>query len=127
MKFIDLDEVLIIHERMLEIGGGREGILDFTLLHSAIERPKAQFSGEFLYQSVFEMGAALLQSLVKNHPFSDGNKRTAFFTTMRFLDKNGYEVTASNEEIVKFGVKVDINKLSVGEIAEWLKLHSKKK
>lgn len=126
MKFITLDEVLAIHDQMLSIGGGREGIHDFTLLHSAIERPKAQFGGKYLYQSLWLMAAALLQSLVKNHPFEDGNKRTAYFSTMRFLDKNKYSLEAKEDELIPFMVSVDVEKKNIEEISSWLEKYSQK-
>lgn len=126
MKFITLDEVLIIHDRMLEIGGGRTGVHDFTLLHSAIERPKAQFGGTYLYSSIWQMAGALLQSMVKNHPFDDGNKRTAYFSTMRFLDLNGYSLGAKETEAIRFMVKVDIKNLALRQISSWLKKNSRK-
>lgn len=126
MKFIGLDEVLAIHDRMLEIGGGRGRIHDFTLLHSAVERPKAQFGGKYLYASVWLMAAAFLQSFVKNHPFEDGNKRTAYFSTMRFLQKNSYDLVAKHDQIITFVVKVDTKNLNLETIASWLKKNSKK-
>lgn len=126
MKFIGLDEVLVIHDRMLEIGGGRGGVHDFTLLHSAVERPKVQFGGKYLYISIWLMAAALLQSLVKNHPFEDGNKRTAYFSTMRFLQKNSYDLIAEHGQIITFMIKVDIKNLNLEQIAKWLKKHTKK-
>lgn len=126
MKFVTLDEVLIIHDRMLEVGGGRNGIHDFTLLHSAIERPKAQFGGKYLYSSVWSMVAAMLQSLVKNHPFEDGNKRTAFFSTMRFLRKNGYSLEAKTKDVIQFMLLVDVGNLGLEQISSWLKKNSKK-
>lgn len=126
MKFITLDEVLVIHNRMLKIGGGREGVHDFTLLHSAIERPKAQFGGKYLYSSIWLMAAALLQSLVKNHPFSDGNKRTAFFSTVRFLRKNGYVLAPAGREIIDFMVSVAVQNKSLEQITKWLEKHTKK-
>lgn len=126
MKFITIDEVLAIHDRMLEIGGGREGIHDFTLLHSAIERPKAQFGGTFLYTSIWFMAAAMLHSLVKNHSFEDGNKRTAYFSTMKFLFDNGYDLIAQHKDIIRFMVGVDVKKTSIEEIADWLKKNSRK-
>lgn len=126
MKFIGLDEVLVIHDRMLEIGGGRGGVHDFTLLHSAVERPKAQFGGKYLYTSIWLMAAALLQSLVKNHPFEDGNKRTAYFSTMRFLQKNSYDLIAGHDQIITFMVKVDVKNLNLETITRWLKKNSKK-
>lgn len=125
-SFITIDEVLIIHDKMLEVGGGRAGIHDFTLLHSAIERPKVQFSGQYLYTSIWLMAAALLHSLVKNHPFEDGNKRTAYFSTMRFLYKNRYNLSAKDSEAVKFMVEVDVKNTTLEQIASWLKNHSKK-
>lgn len=126
MKFITLDEVLAIHDRMIEIGEGKEGIHDFTLLHSAVERPKAQFSDKYLYPSIFLMAAALLHSLVKNRPFNDGNKRTAYFSTVRFLQKNKYILAPKEKEIVSFMVKVDTENKTVEEISDWLKKHTKK-
>lgn len=126
MKFVSLEEVLAIHDRMLEVGGGREGVHSFTLLHSAIERPKAQFDGRFLYDSIWLMAAAMLHSLVKNHPFEDGNKRTAYFSTMRFLHKNGYLLEALTPEVVRFMVAVDTTNKSLDEIASWLKRHAKR-
>lgn len=121
MKFITLDEVLVIHDRMLQIGGGRAGVHDFTLLHSAIERPKAQFGGKYLYSSIWEMAGALLQSMVKNHPFDDGNKRTAYFSTMRFLDLNGYSLEPEEREAIKFMVRVDVKNLTLEQISSWLR------
>lgn len=126
MKFIELDEVIGIHERMIAIGGGRREVHDFTLLHSAIERPKAQFSGKYLYETIWLMAAAMMQSLVKNHPFDDGNKRTSFFTTQRFLYKNGYSLEPDKQEILDFMVKVDTKNKTIKEIADWFKKYSKK-
>ena len=77
MKYLSLEDVLLYHERIIQESGGSEGIRDFGLLHSAIERPKASFAGKDLYQDIFTKAAALVHSLVLNHPFIDANKRTA--------------------------------------------------
>lgn len=119
LHFIPIEEVVIIHEKMIEIGGGSSGIRDIELLHAAIERSKASFGGKYLYRSVFEMGAAMLQSLVKNHPFVDGNKRTAFFATLRFFKRNNLTFQLENNEIVDFMVSVDTQNLTVESIATW--------
>lgn len=111
---------------MIEVGGGRAGIHDFTLLHSAIERPKAQFGGKYLYSSIWQMAAAMLQSLVKNHPFEDGNKRTAYFSTMRFLRINGYRLHAETKEVIPFMRSVDVENLTLEQIAAWFKKNTKK-
>jgi len=77
IKYLEIDEVYNIHEKMLKVGGGRFGIRDFTLIHSAVERPKASFAGRMLYHDIWFQAAALIQSLIKNHPFEDGNGRIA--------------------------------------------------
>lgn len=125
-NYIPLEEVILIHERMLEVGGGRKGIRDFTLIHSAVERPKATFSGKSLYPDLWLKSAALTQSLIKNHPFEDGNKRTAYFSTLRFLFLNNYLLKARKAEIVKFTLNVYIKILSIKEISVWLKNYSYK-
>lgn len=126
MKFITLEEVMTIHELMIQIGGGRIDVHDFTLLHSAVERPRARFAGEYLYKSIWEMAAALMHSLVKNHPFDDGNKRTAYFSTIRLLRKNGYKLVVEDKEAINFMVDVDVKNPTLETIAGWLKSHTKK-
>lgn len=125
-KYVNIDEVYAIHARMIRIGGGRAGVRDFLLLHSATERPKASFGGEMLYPTLWLQAAAMLHSLIKNHPFTDGNKRTGFFSTVRFLRLNGYKLKAVKKEVVEFSVAVDNENPSLEEIAAWLKRHSKK-
>ncbi|MBI2590283.1 MAG: type II toxin-antitoxin system death-on-curing family toxin [Candidatus Blackburnbacteria bacterium] len=126
MKFVSLEETYAIHERMLQIGGGRAGIHDFAMLHSAIERPKAQFGGKYLYDTIWLMAGAFLQSMVRNQPFEDANKRTAYFTTKRLLFKNGYMLQPKRGEVLKFMVNVDVKRTSTEQIAAWLEKSSKK-
>ena len=126
MKYLDIAEVMIIHDRMLKIGGGRIGVADFRLIHSAIARPQSTFDGKSLYPSIWLKAASLIHSLIKNHPFNDGNKRTGFFTTMRFLKINNYYITASNKEIIAFSLEIDTKNLNLNQIAEWFKEHSHK-
>lgn len=122
--YVSLEEVVTIHKKMLEVGGGRKGIRDFILLHSAVEIPKATFSGKSLYSSLWLKGAALIRSLIRNRPFDDGNKRTAYFSVTRFLFLNGYELKARKEEIIPFTLAIDTKRLSVEKIAFWLKDHA---
>lgn len=124
--YIDIEEVYQIHERMLEIGGGRTEVRDFTLLHSAVERPKATFGGHFLYTTLWLKAAALIQSLIKNHAFNDGNKRTGFFSTLRFLRLNSYTIVCSKKELIHFTLSIDISNISLEQIANWLKKNSKR-
>ena len=126
MNYLAIDEVIAIHERMLEIGGGRQGIRDFTLIHSAIERPKATFAQRDLYPTIWLKAAAIIQSLIRNHPFNDGNKRTGYFTTLRFLNQNGYDLKATKTEIIHFTLNIDVHRPDIENISSWLKKHTKK-
>lgn len=124
IKFITITRVLAIHDYAVKRYGGSQGIRDIGLVESAIARPQSGFGGEYLYKNIFDMAASLLQSLLKNHPFVDGNKRTALFSTGIFLKINGYKLTNKHEEEVEFAVKVDNKNLSLEEISAWLKENS---
>lgn len=125
-RFIDIDDVYRLHELIIQRAGTKAAVRDFGLLHSAVERPKATYFGRSLYPTIFAKAAALLQSICINHPFTDGNKRTAWATTVRFLWINGYHLKASRKEAVRFMLRVDNRKPALVEISEWLKVHSKK-
>ena len=87
VSFLSQDEVLEIHTRLIERFGGEAGIRDLGLLDSALFRPQTGY-----YEDLVEMSAALFESLIMNHPFVDGNKRIAFFSTDVFLRLNGYKI-----------------------------------
>lgn len=125
-KYLGIDEVLLIHQTMIKLYGGRPDIHDFTMLHSAVERPKVTFGGIDLYPTIFEKAAALIHSLILNHPFDDGNKRTAISSTARFLYINDQELLLPIKESIKFTLDIDSHKLSLEKIAAWLKKHTKK-
>lgn len=76
-RFLNLLESLEIHQSRIELYGGTDGVRDLGLLQSALAQPSAGFDGEFLHKDLFEMAAAYLFHIVRNHPFVDGNKRTA--------------------------------------------------
>ena len=120
---ITVEEVYFIHEKMVKIGGGKSGIHDFNLLLSAIQRPQTTFGQKYIYPDIWTQGASLIHSLIQNHPFVDGNKRTAYFSTMRFLNINGYVLHASQDEVLAFCLSVANRKLQLQDISEWLKKH----
>jgi len=122
----EIDEVYRIHEAIIERAATRAGVRDFSLLHSAVERPKAMFGGRSLYPTIFAMAAALLQSLCMNHPFTDGNKRTAWASTKRFLWINGHHLMAKPHDGANFMVRVDNEKPDLPEITSWLRSHCTK-
>ncbi|MEW6499353.1 MAG: type II toxin-antitoxin system death-on-curing family toxin, partial [Cyanobacteriota bacterium] len=91
-RFIAKEMVLAIHARQLDKFGGTSGLRDAGLLDSALAQPQATFSGELLHPTIAEQAAAYLYHLAMNHPFVDGNKRTAFAVTDTFLRVNGYSL-----------------------------------
>lgn len=117
---------MAIHDDMIERYGGSHGIRDLGLIQSSLARPQASFGGEDLYPTVLDKAAALFHSLIFNHAFMDGNKRTSITTTARFLYINGYELTAEKEEFVAFPLRVENKHLSLEKILDWLKKHVKK-
>jgi death-on-curing protein len=123
MNYLTIDEVYAIHQRMIKIGGGRSDVHDFTLLHSAVERPKVTFGGHDLYPTIWDKATALIHSLIKNHPFDDGNKRTAYYSTKRFFYINGYELYANKNDVIKFTVSIDVDNLVKEKISHWLSQH----
>lgn len=126
MKIVSLRQVLLLHEYMVRKYGGSSGVRDLGMLKSAVYRPFATFAGQDLYVDIYLKSAAFIQSIVKNHPFLDANKRTAFSATYVFLKRNGILISASQKTVVKFMVQVANKNLSVDEISSWIKRNSKK-
>lgn len=125
-QFLTLEQVIYIHENQIDLYGGIHGIRDLGLLESAILRPQTTFGGVDLYVSIFDKAAALIHSLLLNHAFVDGNKRTAVTSTLTFLELNGFSVVTANQKLEEFGLWVENKKPSIEKIATWLKRHSKK-
>lgn len=124
-KYLSIAQVLYIHDQMVKQFGGSFGVRDIGLIESAVARPRASFDNQDLYTNIFDKAAALLQSLLKNHPFVDGNKRTALTSAGLFLKMNGWELINNHEKEVEFGVNVDNKNLTLEEISTWLKNYSK--
>ena len=115
--FLTLDQVLKSHERQLEQFGGTDGVRNMALLESAMAQPESAFSGHWLHADVFEMAAAYAFHLCKNHPFLDGNKRTALDAALIFLELNGISILA-NKVLVDAMLAVAEGKMSKKELAE---------
>lgn len=98
ISFLDSQTVLILHGRLIELYGGSHGVRDMDLLESALSQPQGGVGDNFFHSFPFEMAAAYLYHLTKNHPFVDGNKRTAFACARVFLLMHGYEMNASDNE-----------------------------
>jgi death-on-curing protein len=122
--FLTLEEVLALHDDQLHRYGGARGVRDLGLLSSALAMPQATFGGELLHQSLFEMAAAYLFHLARNHPFVDGNKRTALAAALVFLWMNDQEIDAGEDELTDLVLGVAAGGVSKAEAAVFLKSHS---
>ena len=123
-RFLTLDEVLVAHEEQIRLFGGASGIRDTDLLLSAMGNVEATFGGVFLHETIFEMAAAYLHGICRNHPFVDGNKRTALSAALTFLDTNHVEVHAEVNELVDLVMGVAEGKISKAAVAVFLQEHS---
>ena len=92
LVFLSVDEVVSLHDDQVSLFGGAGGIRDMGLLASAVAVPESSFNGQFLHEDVFHMAAAYAFHITENHPFIDGNKRTALNAALVFLDLNGWLV-----------------------------------
>ncbi|MGG6240043.1 type II toxin-antitoxin system death-on-curing family toxin [Nodosilinea sp. AN01ver1] len=105
-NFLNRDDVLLLHVDQIESFGGTPGVRDEGLLDSALAQPKATFGGELLHPTLAEQAAAYLYHLSRNHPFVDGNKRTAFAVMDTFLEANCYSLTLSDNEAYDLVMRV---------------------
>ena len=120
---IVLQEIKDLHKTLIELFGGLIGIRDLESLKSAISRPFQTFENKDLYPSTIQKAAALIESIVSNHPFIDGNKRTGYVTMRIFLISNGFDIKASQDEKYQFVIAIASGKLKLDKINEWLEEH----
>lgn len=123
MHSLTITEVLETYQRVMAQSGGLIGIRDFGALESATAQPYMTFGKNELYPSLAEKAAALGFSLIQNHPFIDGNKRTGHAVMAIFLTMNGYKIEASIDEQVEIILSVASGNLKREEFAAWLSKH----
>lgn len=122
--FLDLRDLVWLHAVTIEEFGGSPGIRDRSVLESALGRPLATFHGKDMYGTPFKRAAALAESLVLNHGFVDGNKRTAMYAMAAWLGREGYAVEAARGELRDLALSIARRRFGVDEIAEWLERRS---
>ena len=123
MRFLSLQQILIIYDRIIAQSGGGFGIRDLGALETAVAQPRMSFAGEDLYPTLVDKAAALGHSIIQNHPFVDGNKRTGHAAMELFLYVNGYEIDCSIDEQEAFVLSIASGKASRQDIAVWLSRH----
>lgn len=116
---------LNIHRDIVENDGGLAGVLNLGALESALKSPLQTFDGAYLNPDIYHMTAGLLISLSKNHPFLDGNKRTAVVVTCIFLEFNGYKLTIPESALIPFVLNIVENKINKEQLVAYLKQHTK--
>ena len=119
--FLGLDEVIEIHHDQIKRYGGPSGIRDIELLKSAITMPPASFGGEYLHKDLYEMAAAYLFHITRNHPFIDGNKRTGTVAAVVFLIIDGKDFHADEDSFEKLVRSVADGKTDKTTIAEFFR------
>ena len=121
---ISIQEVISIHDILIKKFGGLKGIRDFQSLESAINRASQTYDGKDLYPSVLEKVAALMESLIKNHPFNDGNKRVGYTVGRLILLNNDIDINATESERFNFIIQIAENKIDYDKILKWLNNHT---
>lgn len=118
--YLTIDEALRIHEVLIEVFGGAEGVRDLGLIESALLRPQTGY-----YADIIEEAAAMWESLAMNHGFVDGNKRVAYACLELFLGINGIDVSASNDELERFIYgHLEAGTFRKDVLEEWLRSHT---
>jgi death-on-curing protein len=124
MNYLTPEQILFLHARLIDETGGSHGLRDLGLLEPAAARPQATYGGQDLVPDLCSRAAALMDSLVHNHPFVDGNKRTGITAAALFLVRNSYRLATTNPELEAFTRRVTEARPDIAEIADWLQAHS---
>lgn len=114
-----------MHTVAVEEFGGSTGVRDRGLLESALARPLASFGGSHLYDTPFKRAAALAESLVLNHGFVDGNKRTALYAMAAWLEREGHVLEAERGGLRDLALAIASHELSIDQVASWLEQRTK--
>lgn len=126
IRFLEIIEIISIHEDQVKLFGGLQGIRDYGLLDSATNNPRASFAGNYLHKDIFEMAAVYVFSIIKNHPFLDGNKRTGILSALIFLEYNGVTIHLTNKQLFEVSIAIATSTMTCAEIAEFFREKSKK-
>ena len=124
-RFLTTEEVVDTHENQIALYGGIDGIRDAGLLESAVQMPRSSFSGQYLHGDLFEMAAAYLFHLTNNHSFIDGNKRTGTAAALVFLELNGIDFVASEEDLELIVLETACGQCDKKRLADFFRVNSR--
>ncbi|GHV40658.1 death-on-curing protein [Spirochaetia bacterium] len=120
MKRVTIEQVIEMHSALIAETGGLDGVRDMNLLDGSVNSPYHTFGGQNLYPTIQAMAAHLAFSLIKNHPFLDGNKRIGVLAMLVFLDVNGIPVHCSNEELISLGLGLAEGNVDEAAVIDWI-------
>jgi death-on-curing protein len=121
-EFLDINDVLEIHEMLIDRFGGSEGLRDWGLLDSAIAQPHMSFGGRYLHEDLPMMAAAYMFHIISNHPFVDGNKRTGVSAALVFLKINGFPLDAPDPMLEVLALGIAEGQKDKSEVAAYLRI-----
>ena len=113
------EQLLFLHARLVDETGGSHGVRDLNMLLSALGRPQASYDNRDLYPNMYTKTAALMDSLIRNHPFLDGKERTGIAAAAMFLRMNGYQLNATNTELEEFTLLVAQSNHRIEDMGVW--------
>lgn len=125
MRYLTLEEILLLHFQVIEDYGGSHGVRDDERLKSVVLAPQQEAFGIEQYPDIHEKAAVYMRNIIADHAFTDGNKRTGTTVAAVFLMRNGFSLTATPKGLEDFAVQVAVEHLDVPTIAAWLRAHSK--
>lgn len=120
-----IQDIYELHNQLEEAFVLSSGVRDENLLASAVNTPFQTFMGNDLYPSIYDKAAQLCYGIANNHPFIDGNKRTALHSMYVYLIINGYDITASQQDVENLIINVAAGNITNTELAYWLKVNTK--
>lgn len=124
IRYLNVEEILRLHFQVIEDFGGSHGVRDENRLRSVVDAPKQSVFNADQYPTVFAKTAVYLRNIIGDHPFTDGNKRTALTCGAIFLQYNGYRLHATPLEVEEFTVRIATDRPDIDDITAWLELHS---
>ena len=123
MKYLTKDQILKLHQVLIETSGGSSGIRDEGMFGSAVKLPLQTFDDCELFPSILDKATRLAYSLIKNHPFVDGNKRIATHAMLIFLSLNGMMLSYEDEELIDIILKVASSQSNESDLYQWIDKH----
>ena len=124
MKRLSYETVVALHSELIAQTGGLDGVRDANMLDASVNSPFHTFGGQYLYPTIQAMAAHLAFSLIKNHPFLDGNKRIGILSMLVFLELNDLPIICTDDELISLGLGLADSSISEAELIEWIITHS---